>query len=199
MWIGYKLLQNAALKIDRTSFWQEPQYTAAFFGKLHKERINNNTGEFVELLFSASNDRGKNSDENKTGIDIGMVFRWVDSNKNVIFEKAILAQAKNHLDTLNKAQANDLSKQCKKMSTITSSYIVLDCPYNSSIPKIRQHKSEYPFWDTPSISLDDYIADTVMECLDGDKKDEVIALAQRADRGHLIIKTNSPKPSKKQK
>jgi hypothetical protein len=188
-----KLLLSAATKIDRVSYNQEPHYTAAFFGKLHKERIESKTGSFIELSFSSSDDRGRGSAESKTGIDLGMVFKWTDSSSGLAVEKAVLAQAKNNLFKLDARDSKDLSEQCQKMSQITSSYIVLDCPYDLSIPTICQSGSAPKYWKQPPIKFDEYLIDTVLQCLDGDFSEKVVKTAKRADRV-LFVETNSPIP-----
>ncbi|WP_267119577.1 hypothetical protein [Xanthomonas sacchari] len=192
-----QLIATAASKIDRTSFWQEPHYTSALFGKLHNEIIKNDDGQYVHLMFSASNDRGPNSAENATGVDIGLVFKWIDINGKE-FEKAVLLQAKNHLMNLKKADQESLEGQCKRMAEITSSYVVMDCPYDGSIPVIFDQNSDPPFWTPPPILFDNYIIDYILECKRGDTDDRVIEVAKRADR-QLTIKTNAPRPRPKPK
>jgi hypothetical protein len=186
------LLASAASKIDRESFSQEPHFTSAFFGKLHKEQVSNGAGQFIRLMFSASNDRGPNSAEHNTGIDVGLVFQWVIPGEEN-FEKAVLLQAKNHLMNLDAKDQSDLSAQCKKMSQMTSSYLVMDCPYDNTIPTVCESQSGPPYWTPPPISLADYIVDYVLECKRGDVDTSVIQRARRADR-RLVIQTNSPKP-----
>lgn len=88
-----ELLEKTAQKITRTQYGNEPNYTAAFFGKLTGEKIEVD-GQYIEFQFSISNDRGSSSAESHTGIDIGMVFTWHDDNGD--FEKAVLVQAKNN-------------------------------------------------------------------------------------------------------
>lgn len=187
------LLQRAAKKIDRQSFEQEPHYTAALFGKLHNEQIHGKNGQYIELKFSSSNDHGPNTAEKRTGVDIGMVFRWLDPDTGEPFEKAVLAQAKNNLLNLPKKESIALMNQCEKMRQYTESFVAMDCPYDLSIPKIGQSSSAPPFWKQPLISLDDYLIDIVFQCNDGDTNGQIVEMAKHADR-RVTITTNSPKP-----
>lgn len=184
-----ELLHNTAKKIDRSSFQQEPHYTAAFFGKLHNEEIRvPGSDQFIKIECSASNDRGYGSAESKTGIDIGMIFSWEDETGN-LFEKALLVQAKNNNNKLDK----NLESQCQKMLDITSNYIVFFCPDNQKIPEICRSNTEPPFWKEPLINFDDYLINTVFACKDGDTCSKVINIAKRSDRC-LSVKTNAPRP-----
>ncbi|WP_278356267.1 MULTISPECIES: hypothetical protein [Idiomarina] len=188
------LLLSTANKIDRVSFENEPNYVAGFFGKLHNETLTSSSGQFLKLTSSLSNDRGPGTAESITGIDFGMIFKWVDPDGEIVFEKAILAQAKNHLFNLSNNEKFNLQSQCQKMSKLTSSYIAMDCPYNGSLPIICRSMGYPPFWDENNrLNLSDYICDIVLECLEGDISDKVVNAARRSDRG-LVIRTNSPKP-----
>lgn len=193
-------LTKVSKKINRTSFGQEPNYTAAFFGCLHEEKFMSKGREYLALKLecSVSNDRGQGSAESKTGIDIGIVVKWEDDQENSLKEKAILLQAKNKLPNIGTLDAKDLQEQCEKMKGITDSYCVMTCPYDGSIPKIARSSKISPFWKRPLISLDDYFIDTVFMCLDGDTENDVVERAKRADRT-IQITTNSPVPSPKQK
>ena len=191
-------LRDTAGKIDRDSFQQEPSYTSAFFGKLHNERLETASGNFIEMSFSSSNDRGPGAAEKKTGIDIGMVFKWTDPSAGEVFAKAVLAQAKNKLPKLSKKEFRHLSSQCQQMGKITNSYIALDCPYDRSIPTIFRSSLSPPYWHEKSVGLDEYLTETVFECLDGDTTDRVIDIAKRADR-RLVFNTNAPRPNPKPK
>ena len=188
-----ELLKSAAKKIDRIAFEQEPNYTAALFGKLHEERIESPSGQFLKLSYSISNDRGPNSAEKKTGTDIGMIFRWEDPQNGEIFEKAVLAQAKNYLHKLSNDEKTRLSEQCIQMSHFTKSYIVMDCPYDRTIPSICRSSDSPPYWSESTMRFDDYLVDVVLECHDGDTSKNIIEMAKRADR-RMIIETNSPSP-----
>lgn len=191
-----ELMARAAAKINRTQFGQEPQYTAAFFGNLAGEKIiDPTTGEFLELTCSISDDRGRNSGEKRTGIDIGMVVRWEDPVSNNVFEKAVLAQAKNRLNSASSTVINDLNEKCERMAGITPSYFVLDCPYDGSVPSLKRPQTGV-LWGGPLIALDDYLINTVFPCQDGDTRDEVIEVAKRADRT-ITLTTNGPKPRPK--
>ena len=186
-----KLLENAAEKIPREQFDQEPLYTSAFFGKLNKEKIEISNGQYIELEFAPSNDRGPSSPESHTGIDIGMVFEWIDDD-NELFRKAVLVQAKNHLQ--KKQSDNDLEMQCKKMREITSHYVVMDCPYDKTIPELYFSQNKPPYWDiNKHYNLYDYLVDYVFVCKQGDIKNDVIQGALDAKRT-IFIKTNAPKP-----
>lgn len=189
-------MTRAARKINRTQFGQEPQYTAAFFGNLAGEKIiDPATGEFLELTCSISDDRGYNSGEKRTGTDIGIVVRWENPISNEVFEKAVLAQAKNELYKASPAVIQDLNEKCALMADITSSYFVLDCPYDRSIPTLQRRQLD-SLWGGPHISLDDYLINTVFPCQDGDTRDYVIEVAARADRT-ITLTTNGPKPKPK--
>jgi hypothetical protein len=190
-------LLSIAKKMDRTSFQNEPNYVAGFLGKLHNETLTSSSGQFLKLTTSPSNDRGPGTAESKTGVDFGMVFKWVGPDGKVLFEKAILAQAKNHLFNLSNQDKKDLQTQCYKMSGITSSYVAMDCPYDKSLPEICRSTDKPPYWDeNTKQDLSEYLCDIVLECLDGDISDEVVNLAKRSDRG-LVLKTNAPKPKLK--
>lgn len=189
-------LKTKSSLISRKSFEQEPHYTAALFGKLTNERIVSQSGQFLELQFSSSNDRGPNSAEKPTGIDIGMVFRWEDPDSGVVLEKAVLMQAKNTLFALDKSEAKKLELQCAKMAKLTSSYVAMDCPYDGSVPLLCQSVATPPFWGRPSLTLDDYLIDVVFQCKDGDVEQKVIDIAKLANR-NLTFVTNSPKPKPK--
>jgi hypothetical protein len=193
-----EFLLKISMKTKREQFGQEPHFTAAFFGNLNGEKFSSDSGEFLALTCSSSNDRGPNSAESKTGIDIGIVIEWQDSEGQKVFEKAILLQAKNRLNQLSHSEGVALQSQCKKMKNLTKSYGVMDCPYDGSIPKIGLSDTTEPFWKFPLISLDDYLIDTVFKCNDGDMNENVIHLARLADR-RVNIKTNSPKPGSKPK
>lgn len=189
-----ELLTSTSKKMDRTSYNNEPNYIAGFFGKLHNETLTSSTGQFLKIVTSTSNDRGPGTAEKRTGIDFGMVFKWVDSEKEIVFEKAVIAQAKNRLFTLSNKDKQDLQSQCEKMSKITNSYIAMDCPYDQSIPSICRSSKQPPFWDENSeIDLAEYLCDIVLECLEGDTSKEVIDIAKRSDRG-LVLETNAPRP-----
>ncbi|HDZ9134289.1 TPA: hypothetical protein ACGFXY_003453 [Vibrio cholerae] len=189
-----ELLIATSEKMDRTSYENEPNYIAGFFGKLHNETLTSSTGQFLKIVTSTSNDRGPGTAEKKTGIDFGMVFKWVDSEKEIVFEKAVIAQAKNHLFNLSKKDKQDLQSQCEKMSKITDSYVAMDCPYDESVPLICRSSKQPPFWDEKSkISLAEYLCNIVLECLEGDTSKEVVDIAKRSDRG-LVLKTNAPRP-----
>ncbi|KCV73838.1 hypothetical protein Y011_21485 [Vibrio parahaemolyticus VP49] len=114
--------------MDRTSYENEPNYIAGFFGKLHNETLTSSTGQFLKIVTSTSNDRGPGTAEKKTGIDFGMVFKWVDSEKEIVFEKAVIAQAKNHLFNLSK-KINRIfnlnAKRCPKLRIVMSPWIAL--------------------------------------------------------------------------
>ncbi|QMT34432.1 hypothetical protein LNQ82_08480 [Conchiformibius steedae DSM 2580] len=186
-----ELLENTAKKINRKQFNNEPNYTAAFFGKLSGEKIEFDE-QYIKFQFSVSNDRGRSSAESHTGIDIGMVFKWHDAAGT--FEKAVLVQAKNNVLKLQRDR--DLECQCKKMSDITEHYVVMDCPYDCSIPKVYFSKSnEPPFWDVnKSVDLFNYLKDYVFKCTQGDISDKVIQGAKDSTR-QLLIETNIPKPT----
>lgn len=192
-----ELLKSAALKIDRESFYQEPQFTSAFFGKLHDEEVSNSMGQYVRLKFSASNDRGPGTAESLTGIDVGMVFEWTDSN-GIDFQKAVLLQAKNNLMKLNATEQDSLQQQCAKMKKITTSYVVMDCPYDRSIPTVFNSQTEPPLWEPPPVPLDEFLIDHVLACERGDANAEVVQIARRADR-RLIVQTNTPTPAPSRK
>ncbi|MCS4246144.1 hypothetical protein [Pseudomonas sp. BIGb0164] len=186
------LIGNAARKVNRTGFSQEPNYTAAFFGKLHDEAvINPLTGKFVNLHTSISNDRGPGSAESVTGVDIGLVFQWVDEN-GLAYEKAILMQAKNDVATLNSTEKSKLFEQCDKMANISSSFVVMDCPFDGSIPQVFRTKKPDALVE-PSICLADYLIDFVFPCTQGDDDRKVVEIAKRADRS-VTLTTNTPKP-----
>lgn len=185
------LFKKAADLIDRDSFGQEPNYTAAFFGKLKGETFSLPSGEYVQLDASISNDRGPGSAEFKTGIDIGLILKWV--NDGVVYEKALLMQAKNHVDTLNASEILALFVQCAKMSKITSSYVVMDCPFDRTVPKVYETRPVNTLIKPP-FSLDDYLIDWILPCSRGDYNPKVVDLAKRANRA-LTITTNSPKPT----
>ena len=185
-------IKRAADLVDRDSFGQEPNYTAGFFAKLHGEKFTSPSGKYVELRASISNDRGPGSAESKTGIDIGLVFQWVDEF-GLVYEKALLLQAKNHVETLNKSETTDLFTQCGKMSKITSSFVVMDCPFDRTIPKVYETRP-VNILVKPPFSLDDYLINWVFPCTKGDNDPNVVSLAKRADR-NLTITTNSPKPT----
>lgn len=189
------LLTKTAKDIDRISFEQEPNYTAAFFGKMHNEELTSSSGQKLKLTFSVSNDRGPGSAEKKTGIDIGMVFKWINQeNDDVIFEKAIFAQAKNRLLELSTHEEAALAAQCQLMKRHTNSYITLDCPYDSTPPKICQSSDTMPYWKNDSpIELGEYLCDIVFECKDGDQTQKVIEMAKRSNRT-FTIETNAPHP-----
>ncbi|MDH4602668.1 hypothetical protein [Pseudomonas syringae] len=191
-----KLIQKAAHLVDRDSFGQEPNYTAGFFGKLHGELITSPSGKYVELKFSVSNDRGPGSAESKTGIDIGLVFQWVDE-AGLVYEKALLIQAKNYVEELSTSEKLDLFEQCKKMSNITSSFVVMDCPFDKKVPQVYETRP-INILIKPPFSLDDYLIDRVFPCTKGDDDPKVVDLAKRADR-NLTIKTNTPKPTNRNK
>ncbi|WP_157178798.1 hypothetical protein [Herbaspirillum rubrisubalbicans] len=187
-----EVFAEAASEVERKSFSQEPQYTAAFFGKLAKKKIIDPvTNQSVQFETSVSDDRGRNTAEKNTGIDIGFVLRW-DDGAGSVFEKAILMQAKNRLGKLSGSAKTDLIQKCQLMAKITRSYVVLDCPFDGSIPQICQSDSS-TYWRQPPISLADYLVDIVAECKDGDTTAQVLEIAQRADR---IVKATifGPKP-----
>lgn len=190
----FKLISNAASKIDRVHYGQEPNYTAAFFGKLHGETITNMNGQYIKFEFSVSDDRGPKSAEHETGIDIGMVFEWGNKDRE-IFKKAIIMQAKNNLRNLSPSQKIELNQQCATMARITDAAIVMDCPYDGSVPNIYESKSNTEPWNSSAIQLSKYIADYVLTCLRGDTREEIIDIARRADRGRLKVSTNMPKPT----
>ena len=160
---------------------------------MNGQRFTTASGEFLKFTCSSSNDRGPNSAESKTGIDIGIVIEWQDSQGQKIFEKAVLLQAKNNLNKLTPSERRDLQSQCAMMKKLTKSYGVMDCPYDGSIPQIGRSDTAPPFWKFPLIYLDDYLINTVFKCKDGDTNDDVILRAKRADRS-IHISTNSPKP-----
>ncbi|WP_143499919.1 hypothetical protein [Pseudomonas sp. Irchel s3a10] len=190
-----KLLESASSKIDRDSFSQEPHYTSALFGKLHGEKVLNKEGRYIKLSCSPSNDRGRGSAESKTGIDVGMVFEW-EGVDGKIFEKAIMLQAKNNVETLNSQERKDLEAQCEKMAVITKSYLVMDCPYDCSVPNVYCPDTAPPFWKRPPFSLTDYLIDQVFPCTRGDSDAKVVSMARRSDRC-LVVTTNLPKPKVK--
>lgn len=193
-----QLLERVAKKINRGQFHNEPNYTAAFFGSLSGRRIEA-AGQYIEFNFSISDDRGPSSAEKHTGIDIGMVFEWEmedEENKLIPFQKAVLVQAKN--DVQKRANDKDLQGQCRKMRQITTHYIVLDCPYDCSIPNIYFSSEKEPYWNTdfsqPPINLYDYLVNYVFQCTQGDTDKNVINGALDAQRT-MWIKTNAPKPT----
>lgn len=193
--VGVKaLFARAANLIDRESFEQEPNYTGAFFGKLHGESVEHE-GIVIDFKTSITNDRGPGSAESITGIDIGLIVSWEDENGEVKKVKAVLLQAKNHLYNMSKIDRENLNSQCEKMAKISDSYAVLDCPYDGSIPTICQrNKTPPPHWDiNTKQDLADYLLDVVMECNDGDTNAEVIKIAKRADRC-IKVKSNGPVP-----
>ncbi len=120
-----------------------------------------------------------------------MVFKWTDENSQTVFEKAVFAQAKNKLLSLAPAAAKTLSDQCEKMAKISKSFVVMDCPYDRSVPKIGVSDTASPYWQKSLIGLDDYILDTVLACKDGDVTPNALEIARRADRC-LVVSTNSP-------
>ena len=190
-----QLLERLAKKINRGQFHNEPNYTAAFFGSLSGERIEA-AGQYIEFKFSISDDRGPSSAEKHTGIDIGMVFEWETEDEgkdeSIPFQKAVLVQAKNHVQKL--ANDKDLQEQCRKMRQITTHYIVLDCPYDCSIPNIYFSSETKPYWDfkQPPISLYNYLVNYVFQCRQGDTDENVIKGALDAKRT-MWINTNAPK------
>jgi hypothetical protein len=187
-----KLIRRAAELVDRESFGQEPNYTAAFFGKLQGEKISNGKGQYIELKTSISNDRGPKSAESLTGIDIGFVFQWFDA-KGLVYEKAILMQAKNHVAKLGKADIENLFEQCAKMSDVSKSFVVMDCPFDQRPPNIYDTDLPNAVLISPPVSLDDYLIDYVFPCTRGDDDPKVLKIARRADRT-ITVKTNGPKP-----
>lgn len=191
------LLQAAAEKIDRASFEQEPHFTSAFFGKLHEEEVRNSAGQYIRFKFSASNDRGRGSAEKQTGIDVGMVFEWTDQD-GTIFQKAVLLQAKNHLLNLSAAENEELSNQCVKMGALTSSYVVMDCPYDQSIPKVCLAMTTTPYWVPPPVPLDEFLIHHVLACKQGDVAGNVVQIARQANRT-VFVETNAPVPTSKPK
>ena len=188
-----ELLRSAASKVDRNSFAQEPHFTSAFFGKLHNEEVHNSAGQYIRLKFSASDDRGPGTAESTTGIDVSMVFEWIDASGKS-FEKAVVLQAKNRLMHLPSGEARSLRKQCKKMRAITHSYVVMDCPYDGSIPTLCNPAKKPPYWTPPPIALDDYLIDHIFTCTRGDTSDTVLGIAKRSDR-RLVVTTNVPRPT----
>lgn len=81
------------------------------------------------------------------------------------------------------------------MRSITEHYVVMDCPYDCSIPKMYFSKSTPPFWDIDkSVNLYDYLKDYVFQCTQGDTNDTVKQGAKDAAR-KLFIKTNVPRPT----
>jgi len=190
-----ELIQVAASKVDRESFSQEPHFTSAFFGKLHEEEVRNSAGQYIRFKFSASNDRGPGSAENLTGIDVGMVFEWTDQG-GTVFQKAVLLQAKNHLLNLNSTNEKDLTDQCAKMKKFTTSYVVMDCPYDRSIPTVCLSRETPPYWVLPPLPLDEFLIDHVLACKQGDVARDVVHMAKRADRT-VFVETNTPAPASK--
>lgn len=186
-------LLDAAIRTSRDQFYQEPHYTSAFFGNLNRVMLTGDYGQYLSIICSASNDRGPNSAESKTGIDIGIVVKWVNPKSGEVFEKAVLLQAKNNLEGLYPSEILQLGEQCKMMKDHTLSYGVMDCPYDGSIPKIGRSSTNSPFWKTPLIALDEYLIDTVFKCEDGDASENVINIAKNAHRT-MKIATNSPRP-----
>jgi hypothetical protein len=193
-----KFIKKVAAKTSRQQFEQEPHFTAAFFGNLNGEKFQSSSGEFLALTCSSSNDRGPNSAESKTGVDIGIVIEWQNNQGEKVFEKAVLLQAKNRLASLKPVDGKELQAQCEMMRKLTTSYGVMDCPYDGTIPQIGLSDIAPPFWKFPLVKLDDYLIETVFVCKDGDTNDDVISQAKRADRS-LTIRTNSPKPAPKPK
>jgi hypothetical protein len=191
-------LLDASVRTSRDQFNQEPHYTSAFFGNLNRVTFTSASGQYLKIICSASNDRGPNSAESKTGVDIGIVVKWEDPQEGNIFEKAILLQAKNNLERLGQSEILKLGNQCLMMQGYTHSYGVMDCPYDGSIPKIGRSNTSPPFWKQPLVSLDEYLIDTVFECEDGDSRGNVIDLAKKADRT-IKIATNSPWPGNNSK
>lgn len=187
-----KLIKKASHLVGRDSFGQEPNYTAAFFGKLHGEHISSPNGKYVKLNFSVSNDRGRGSAESKTGIDIGLVFQWEDE-AGLVYEKALLIQAKNYVEQLSASERSVLFEQCEKMSKYTDSFVVMDCPFDQTVPNLYETKKPN-ILIKPPLSLDEYLISRVFPCTVGDDDSKVIDMARRADR-RLTIVTNTPKPT----
>lgn len=190
-----RLIQDAAQKIDRASFNQEPNYVAALFGKLHNETVLGADGSYIRICCSASDDRGPSSAERRTGIDIGLVVEWKSDQDHTV-KKAVLLQAKKDLNELTASERKRLEEQCNQMRSLTQSFAVLDCAsIGSLMPSVHDPLDVPPWWSAnTAIPLDEYIADQVLACKRGDWSNEVVALALRADR-RIVFETTAPIPT----
>lgn len=192
------LINKISSKILRDNFSQEPAYTSAYYGNLHESKIlDQSTGLEIDIQCSISDDRGPNSAEKRTGIDIGLIVKINDTNTGTITNKAIFLQAKNN--PLSGKSKHELLEQCSKMRNYTEHYAVVSCPSDTSNPIVYLPSSNPPFWDrNSSMSLVDYIADEIMPCNAGDQNSQIIEVANRSDR-LINLTINGPIPKQKKK
>ncbi len=190
-----ELIRETTGRLDRTAYEQEPNYTAALFGSLHGRTLLSPTGQYIKIHAAPSNDRGPAASERITGIDIGLVVVWEDNYGNKA-EKAVLIQAKNRLERIigSGVEATRLASQCHRMLGVSSSAVVMDCPYDLSVPNVYEAVGAPPGWTPPPMPLDTYLVDRVLECKDGDFEEEVVRIAKRADRS-VTVTTNAPRPT----
>jgi len=191
------LIREATKTLDRSTFVQEPTYTAALFGRLHKREIWSPSGQFLKIEGVPSTDRGYGSAEKSSGIDIGLVLTWEDEIGNCD-RKAVLIQAKNDVLSIRGTTnaAENLASQSRKMLAISQNSVVMECPVDSSEPQIFEAIGVPPGWSPPPMSLSDFLVDQVLSCKFGDFEGNVVAIALSANRT-LHISTNAPIPRNK--
>ncbi|MGF1684989.1 hypothetical protein [Photobacterium minamisatsumaniensis] len=178
-------IREAARKITRKNYSQEPAYVTALLARLigsFRLKVNGIERE-ITFIPTVVNDRGRNSAESITGADFSIVFNDTDERVN----KAILGQAKNgDVSDLTDNELIMLGEQCEKMNSFTNHWIVLEAPEKSgSMPMIRIGNNDGTIRQT--LKLDDYIVDYVIACLHGDHDLEFVENVQDSALKKLII------------
>ena len=159
---------KAVKRLDRKRYAQESAYVDAFLGRL--DGVINFGKDYgtIDIKSTIVADRGPGAAEHKFGADFALTFESTGIPSPL--KKAILGQAKNgDISKLGTSEALRLTGQCKKMASVTRSYVVLEAPLEpDAIPNIRLGNYKNYNWKIKSIPFPEYLVDQVVACHHGD-------------------------------
>ncbi len=192
--------QRAYERLDMRRYSQEPAYVSALFARLDGVVYDGPEGR-IEIQSTIINDRGPNSAESQWGADFAITAKISYASCKTM-EKAVLGQAKRgYIFELPIRERKKLVGQCKKMSSVTDHYVVLEIPksmhYKPTILQSVGVDIEYDenlnsFLPT-RFELTSYLFYYLIACLHGDKRKEFVnAVAESSLSSlHIIVERSN--------
>lgn len=168
-------------------FGQEPNYTAALAFALDGTAYDGALG-FVRFEAVVANDRGRNSAENRTGIDLALTAEIADESLRI--RKAIVLQAKKgDIRQLDADERERLEDQLRTAKKNTRAPKVLELPDrdDGEMPHVIAGNAVLAGRPYVPTAQPDYFVRRVLTTLDGDTRQGFVASVQESAMPQLRL------------